>query len=311
MAYYLSNDKKRLRVRFNIAIRRYYEFDKTKHIYTGYTIIDDTICIHPYVRDNLEQLYHSMQYITKIVFYSKIDFTSSLFNQTFLPSPNIKQIVFASGFNSPFVLTPFITHLAFGDNFNQPIILNSSIVYVQFDSKFKQSFNTNKKLIVLLFDCFHLPTLKLNKCLKILETYDRFGQNVMCKLSKNLKYLKINTNEHIDLPKHLIYLNISLGFAKPIKLTPNIRFLMIERQFDRQIIMDYINKDLCLYFYTFNPLINDNLPNNAKHITLQTLKMYDKSLDNLPNNTDIYTTTEHCDKLGIKISICDHFLYVF
>lgn len=299
-------------VYFDIVCARVHDDSNRPRKTKGCSIVKDIMYIHPYVSNNLEQFYYLMERVSKIVFEKSLYFGSqSKFNEIFLPKPSIRQIVFNETFNVPFVLTPYITHLVFGARFNQSIILNSSIVFVQFGSFFNQSIKISKKLAILFVGNSFNKNLDLNKHLKVLGTR---SQHFAARFSKNLKYLELRncTYTNVDLPKCLRWLCMRECSIQSIKLTPNIKYLMIDKTCCKNIIIECSKIDMCLCIRKPNYLTDDNLPNNVKHITYE----YFPSFANIPNNTYVNLSSSiaisNKKKMMFKknLSRCDNFLYL-
>lgn len=298
---------------FDIPNRRVHDDSNRPRKTKGCTIVGDIMYIHPYISDNLEQFYYLMENVSKIVFESAINnFNESKFNQIFLPRPSIKQIVFNDRFNVQFVLTPYITHLSFGQKFNRQIILNSSIVHVHFGLHFNKSIKISKNLSILRLGCNFNQSLVLNKHLKILCCS---GVGFASGLSKNIKYLDMFKCcvAHIDLPKCLKWLGMQYCSIQSIKLTPNIKYLLLNGDINcyQHTIMECYTNNVCFYIGTLNIMLLDNLPNNVRHITSSNLSFF----CNIPNNTCVYLNqTAICKKtrkmLKKKLSTCDNFLYI-
>lgn len=297
---------------FGIPCARVHDDSNRPRKTKGCTIVGNIMYIHPYISDNLEQFYHLMERVSKIVFErSSRNGSQSKFNQIFLPRPSIKQIVFNETFNVSFVLTPYITHLVFGYQFNQSIILNSSMVLVIFGSYFNQSIKISKKLAILFVGHNFDKNLDLNKRLKILRIC---GHRSVVKFSKNLRYLELQgcSYTNIDLPKCLRWLCMRGCSTQSIKLTPDIKYLMIDKTCCKHMIIECSKNDMYLCICKPNYLSTDNLPNNVRHITYG----YFPSFINISNNTRIHLGFEIVISKKMKrffeknLSKCDNFLYL-
>lgn len=315
MSYWIDKNKIHFGTNYSSSVKH----GTTCHSTQDYTIVDDIIFIEPHVTDQIERFYYMMDDVSKIVFKRATDGKNeSRFNQMFVPRPNIGHISFGYGFKEPFVLTPCLTHLTFGALYNQPIILSSSIIYVRFGCRFNQVFETSKNLTVIRFgNDFNRP-LRLNKRAKFLILGSRFEDNLPNGLSKNLKYLCLSDKflSHIDLPKHLIHLQMGPMYNKPIKLCPNIKFLVIGSNYKHGLIVECAKKVMCMYLCHNTYPIADNLPNSIEHVIFGWSCNKKLKIDNFPNNASFHSKNNYLHyktNSSVKKLCCDvdNFLYLY
>lgn len=314
MNYWIDKNK----IRYDTDYLSYIAHGATRHSTQDYTIIDDIIFIKPHVTDQIERFYYMMDDVTKIVFQESFgeDYRSK-FNQVFLPRPNIKHISFGCYFNCPIVLTSCVTHLTFGPQYDQQIILGPSITYIRFGYRFNQVFETSKNLTVIRFGGGFNQPLRLNKRVKILVMGACLEDNLLNGLSKNLKYLCLSDKflSHIDLPKYLIYLQMGPMYNKPIKLCPNIKFLVIGSNYKHGLIVECAKNELCVCLCCDTYPITDNLPNNIEHVIFGWSCNAKLMINNFPNNTSFHSTKNYSHYKTnslVKKLCCDvnNFLYL-
>lgn len=224
---------------FYFHLEKINNFEKVE--FTPKYIIQISLFNHPVIfSNNLTQQNQSTQPIQ----LTHISFGRD-FNQQFVPTNNLKFIVFGSNFNQPIIFPndSQLTHLFFGTWFNQPIILPDNLTHLNFE--YLSNFN---RPIILPQSLTHL-SLGLN--LRFIEL-------------SNIKYLSIGSNnEYImnNLPNTLEELILKPAFRLPLNDLPNsIKIIELPMYYDKPLYNIPLNLKI-IRVYSKYKFIN-NLPNS-------------------------------------------------
>lgn len=256
------------------------------HFARDYTIKNDTVYFKNVIMLNIEHYYNILSIVKKVVFNAQTNFFCP--NGSFVLLPNITHVTFGEKFNQLFILTPYLVCVQFGTFFNQKLVLSSGIRRV-YGKCFNQSIILGKNVnVISILHCSNTP-FKLNKKMKYF-VFGKVGLHTFCSgLSKNLKYFVTNSTfyeQHIFLPKHLVYLNFK-PIAPTIIYPPYIKYLVIDNECMHRSTLDKISNDLHLSINILNnSKIVDNLPNGLKGINFNVAGVnWEKYLNvNMPND---------------------------
>lgn len=254
------------------------------------------------------------------------------YNQPLVLTPSITKLLINIAFNHPLELTHNITDFVIcSHNLKHQLVLTPNIMFLEMHSYIPSMFNKriihiwlngymgsdvlpvlNKSLVTFKVNSYRRFSINFNKYIRNFEMVDNVHQTItfnmpkqMVKLQifmysgkanigKNITHLRLNTYQHINLPKHLKYLTYGFSTTNKSKsriLIPvNVKKIMFHNisiwtpktsicSFDHNVEC----LELFINFYDDSKTLDD-LSNSVKHLILKgcCTSTKRKFLQNLP-----------------------------
>lgn len=196
----------------------------------------------------------------------KMDYSTTSYN---IIIRQISHLIFDNGFNctiGPKLMLSTITHLSFGKKYNKPIRLTRYLLYIKFGDGFNSRFDTPRQIVYLTFGYSFNKPLKPTHKLKYLKLAHCFSQPV--ETSKNMHTLIFDMyyNCNIPIPKSLKHLSLGIGVTSKIILPSNMKYLDMGYGNNPHSNLERLSQNTHIIIRTNYPKINENLPNNIKHV---------------------------------------------